>query len=469
MGENFSDLLSTLDKAHTPFDLFVENPIYTWPSSVVKHLDMMEHLIRFSPFLVCLTAPKGGGKRSLLNELLTRLGDNTEALQLNGELLSQPVDWVSAIAENFGQGMGVFSNDQFPVLKSTKKLRLIVVENADKLSANMLERLLVLLHNKPERIKLAWVFMGEPVFHENLGSVFAEKAEQWCHWFDIPAWQLEETQYYLEQVWDYANSQVNSPLGPFPLTEKQCLQVHRQSNGLPGRVLGCASKLMSASDSTPSAKKTFSWPLLSVAKFFQNAFSHKPSTSILKKLLLPIKYCNSFFKTGIKWASIPIVIVVFVGFFVFLQEDSNVNNIKTTTLTLDALKPDTLTPDTLTPDTLTIGKNNLDLPDKMAITTVSDINENILVEQQALRFSLQLMGSHSDTRVSEFMGALDLSGSEVFMLETTHEGQPWYIALYGRFDNREEAQASLNDLSVNLQALKPWVRAEREPYEYDIQ
>ena len=81
-------------------------------------------------------------------------------------------------------------------------------------------------------------------------------------------------------------------------------------------------------------------------------------------------------------------------------------------------------------------------------------------ERNPNHFSIQLIGARSQVNLqkfAEFHGEA-LSGMPVFILEGSHEGQPWYSLYVGDFEDASSAERTMQTLPQVLRDSGPWVR-----------
>lgn len=78
--------------------------------------------------------------------------------------------------------------------------------------------------------------------------------------------------------------------------------------------------------------------------------------------------------------------------------------------------------------------------------------------QSASRYTLQLVAGSSRETVEAFVGEHLLTG-DAAIYQTVHDGQPWYVLVYGVYDNQQQAQAAIAGLPPAVQKLKPWARS----------
>jgi DamX protein len=73
-------------------------------------------------------------------------------------------------------------------------------------------------------------------------------------------------------------------------------------------------------------------------------------------------------------------------------------------------------------------------------------------------YTLQLMGSHSESRILAFI-AEQGSSHEFGYFKTTHRNQPWFVLTVGQYSDRDRALLAIDTLPGQLRAQKPWARS----------
>lgn len=84
--------------------------------------------------------------------------------------------------------------------------------------------------------------------------------------------------------------------------------------------------------------------------------------------------------------------------------------------------------------------------------------EKELLALKGSQYTLQLLGSQIENNAIRFIDGLS-SKTGVRYFETVYQGKPWFVVIYGQFDNRDAAIASIPKLSKELQDRKPWARS----------
>lgn len=83
--------------------------------------------------------------------------------------------------------------------------------------------------------------------------------------------------------------------------------------------------------------------------------------------------------------------------------------------------------------------------------------EKSLLEFPGSSYTVQIMGSHSETNVKRFVEE-ELATIERGYFETRFDDKPWFVVVVGQFDTRSDANKAIEDLPDSLQSLQPWIR-----------
>ena len=84
--------------------------------------------------------------------------------------------------------------------------------------------------------------------------------------------------------------------------------------------------------------------------------------------------------------------------------------------------------------------------------------ERVLLATDRDHFTLQLLGSHSIDRITNFI-AQQKNPERFYYFSSNHMGKRWYVVVYNRFSSKQQAYAGIGELPPNLQQQKPWVRS----------
>ena len=73
-------------------------------------------------------------------------------------------------------------------------------------------------------------------------------------------------------------------------------------------------------------------------------------------------------------------------------------------------------------------------------------------------YTLQILGGRREAAIRQFATANRLEGTSA-ILQTTRDGKPWYVLLYGAYPSRATASQALAQMPAKVRAAKPWPRS----------
>lgn len=81
-----------------------------------------------------------------------------------------------------------------------------------------------------------------------------------------------------------------------------------------------------------------------------------------------------------------------------------------------------------------------------------------LKQQSPNHYVLQLMGAYDDVAMNKFIAKNIRNKSELAKFTTVNQNKTWYVLVYGKYANRDQAVAAIPSLPSVLRELKPWPR-----------
>lgn len=88
-------------------------------------------------------------------------------------------------------------------------------------------------------------------------------------------------------------------------------------------------------------------------------------------------------------------------------------------------------------------------------------SEQSILEENPLTYTIQLIGSHSQAKVFDFIFKNQLRRN-VQTLQTTRNGKTWYVAIMGQYRTKQEANRILQQFPKSMTIYKPFVRRVRQ-------
>ncbi|WP_417226516.1 SPOR domain-containing protein [Amphritea sp.] len=227
-GNRDGDLADAFAESHK--DFFYE------PSSRLQMLEKLEHLSRFSDFLLLVTGPSGSGKTTLVRRLQAAPSDRTLRLcavdgrqtpGLNGLLISlseQLSPELDIQADNQAMLNAIYSFAQVMAVEHIQWV--IIIDNADELEKAAIQLLLQMLSEaqglpiKPHLLMAA----GENFQAQLQGYDEYELLDAQVHQLMLEPFTFTEARTYLLQRYSAASS----------LSEKELQAVYDGAEGYPG-------------------------------------------------------------------------------------------------------------------------------------------------------------------------------------------------------------------------------------------
>ena len=113
--------------------------------------------------------------------------------------------------------------------------------------------------------------------------------------------------------------------------------------------------------------------------------------------------------------------------------------------------PATITPDIKAPEVTALVK-----PAPAASAKLSAYEQQLL-NFAAGSYTLQILGSHSEANVREFIAGKSLSELHGYY-ETRLQDKPWFVVVAGNYKDRAAAAAMIEQLPNALRDMQPWIR-----------
>ena len=99
---------------------------------------------------------------------------------------------------------------------------------------------------------------------------------------------------------------------------------------------------------------------------------------------------------------------------------------------------------------------------EISTTEISEIDisdfEKSLLEYPGSSYTVQIVGSHSETNVQRFIEE-QLVSSQRGYFETRFQEEPWFVVVLGQFENHSDATKAIEELPGPLRSLQPWIRS----------
>ncbi|WP_286240243.1 SPOR domain-containing protein [Neptuniibacter halophilus] len=499
----------------------MKQKLYFEPPSRLQLLEKLQHLLRFSDFLLLISGDRGAGKTTLLTQLLPEPDDSTLCccfIKPRGELDQQSL--LQLLIEQLPsheQGGAGFADQlkvfhlQLKAMQAAGQKCLIIVDDAENLSREALA-LLFNLHQADAQL----ILMSEPAFSDVLlASEQVRQLEGRVHHVIMEPMSEEETSEYLQLCHPALSS----------LPEKKKRELIRLAEGMPGRIetLLAGGKVSSAQ----ASKKATAFPLpplhmagiglvlvaiiaASLWQFMPEETAEPAVVSSDERVSLPLAVPaadgNAATEVVLSKPDAPETEVASdetaaseqikrdLAERLAQQEDKlkqqqvaaapapqpqqEAPSERSEPVAKEADKADLAqelrevvaknTPPTVA-EQGPGGTAQVVQPDskKQAPVAASEpkatggglsTSESLLLSWPESSYTLQMLGARSKESALEFISSQPDS-SLFYYFSTIYKGQPWHVVVYGQYPNRDVANASIRKLPAALQKVRPWARS----------
>ncbi|OUR66820.1 hypothetical protein A9Q73_06605 [Bermanella sp. 47_1433_sub80_T6] len=430
------------------------SPTFIHIGERVQQLDMLLHVQQFSSLVVLLSGESNTGKSSLLSVAKDRLAAHSL------------VFYFDALEHSDEQSIIVFLASQLKcaatlaaIEQTTQDTNLhVLVDDAHLLDAPALT-LLVALSGKQESWHL--VLCGDTAMQVKLTELQQElQAEKLYHQIDLQPLSEAELSQFISELFKQAG--VNEQ----PLSEQKIHQLWLLSNGLPGKLIELLD-IEKEQQQRLSARfplgHVAAIVLIGVALVFSFLYQEEAQVAAPQDviaLLLEQKSLQSPQETpndGLE----KIAKASAVDSQALVGQKLNINEQLTLPKSSDSDNTPQITATELkvkTPQarqSLAINKKA-----SQAISAKSkQPQSHPLLTASPNEYVLQLLGVRSEKSAKAFMTRFEreLNGDKLSVYQTKYKGQPWFVVVYGPFNNKNSANSEASSLGRKLKS-RPWIR-----------
>lgn len=459
-----------------------------------QQLALLEHLSRYSSLLSVVQGPQGSGKSRFMMEFARHQDETIVVSHVKASMLMTAGQLLPAIYKGFAGQFSQPPNETTfgPLLKFSHDLdekgqsALILIDNAQELNTDAISMLVDMMSLATDSQTVPHIVLfSEYSLVRNLDAYQSSRYEQLSHSLTLAPYSLEQTRAYLLHRVRAVGGGIN-----LPFSEKQVLQIYQESFGYPGRINQVAQAMMGtggkASKSGLRSSLAMGFPLVHMALL----------SVVMLGILVTVLFSDKKEET---------TSVANAGDVIPLSPRQGQSS-EETIARIDAMQrsigqdggivlPPVPVGDSLPPistssplassesgePTTVIGAIEtapirttplneaapvLDVPATIApqeeetISVIQDPFDKTQwwLSQNPNRYTLQLLGTHNLGKVKEFIrdqGSVDAFG----YFKSKHNGQDWFVVVYGSYRNRSEAIASAESLPNDIRALNPWARS----------
>ena len=432
------------------------SPTFIHIGERVQQLDMLLHVQQFSSLIVLLSGETNTGKSSLLSVAKDQLA--THAQVIHFDALAYPdeqsiIVYLASQLECTANLAAVEENTQETTLH-------VLIDDAHLLDAQALS-LLVTLSIRQESWHL--VLCGDDSMQAKLTELQQEhQAEKLYHHIDLQPLSETESCQFIAELFKQAG------VNEHPLSEQKTHQLWLLSNGLPGKLV----ELLDVEKEHQQRLKT-RFPLghvaaivlIGVALVFSFLYQEESKVNDPKDVIaLLLEQKTQEIQQDTPKAIIDKVIEKSPAFSqAKTEQNQNINKQEEKAApepSRQANQPQLTSSELVTkaprgPQSSVIDKNSK--PASRAKSKQTQLHP--LLTAAPNEYVLQLLGVRSEKSAKAFVTRFEreLNADKLNVYQTKYKGQPWFVVVYGPFNNKNSANSEASSLGRTLKS-RPWIR-----------
>jgi len=445
----------------------------------VQQLDMLLHLQEFSSMVVLVTGPASVGKTALLDEAQSQLQIHHQVISINAHKMMGESDLFQQIAETLGcsaseAGIGLALNQAVAQQETVH----VLVDDAHLIEADALQYLVEVAASEN-----GWhlILVGDEGLESQLRILQARiKQENLYHTIHLHPFSEDEIQTFLTDVYRQMGQET------LPLSQQRIHQLWTLSEGYPGKILDYieveTEKATSFTGRLPLGHVA-AMVLVGFALYFSYGYQDEsgeaqqdPIAALLnhaspKPESLTEEEADARLDALLNGKALP------TSAGIPKQDEAASSDLKPPvfddlsdvaevgSLDVEETNHPQMQSDTSSPTEAT-------LPAKPVVTeaehprvakapvTKAKSHGHPLLAAPPKTYALQLLGVRKPKSAQSFMNRLtkQIGSEQVSVYETRYKSAPWYVVVYGPFDDRNSAQQAVKKLPLEMQRQRPWVR-----------
>ena len=448
-----------------------------------QQLDMLLHLQEFSSMVVLLTGPAAIGKSAMLLEAQSQLQIHHQVVYVAAHKLMAEGDLFQQIAESLGcsaseAGIGLALNQA----KKQQETVHVLVDDAHLLEAEALQYLVEVAASE-----FGWhlILAGDERIESQLRILQARiKQENLFHTIHLFPLTEDELQVFLADIYRQMGQ------ATLPLSQQRIHQLWTLSEGIPGKVL---DYIEIETDKASSLKGRIPFGhiaamlLVGIALYASYSLNSEPGVDAQDPIAALLNHATSESEQSPDLVDDEARLEALLrGAAVPTSAGPDVTGVRAAT---DAQVQDANEPapeldqdlsqgagdgvDELAADlSETVAPKLAAAPPVVAKQETKPSSASMPPPVQVKRVMHPLMAAPSKTYALQLLGVRKPQSAEAFrerlakqvgseqisIYETRYKSAPWYVVVYGPFDDREAATNAVKRLPKEMQKQRPWVR-----------
>ena len=489
--------------------------------------ELILHLLEYSNHLIVVQGDKEAGKTTLYNELLGSSDSGLILRKITANAQTKESELLNTILDENVQTVS-FDDYQNWLARCNSKQQIpaLIIDDVDHLTDEMLAFLFNKIYVSKDEAILHVCLFCEPDFLNNKRVDYLESEDnRSLHIIEMPKFSEKQTIQYLHQTYPENNTDIKI------LDEKTIQQIHRISNGLPGRIIQLAEQYLNdPADRKPTARASIFSPIISVLlknrsivivtlllivlstaiTMLLHKTDEAPEVEQIQ-IALPPKEANEnelvnlsssqviqeeeppvAEPTDIEELTPPVIPELAADVElgraeknkkIEIFEGTNVPPI------IDTVDPEIV--DKKLPEEVTENVEEIEEPivvEERIEPELSQQAEKLVVEDNNIKkvetepkrdmkwlltqkptdYVIQLIGAREKDTINVYLDKLKEERDDIIQIETINANEPWHILLYGHYPNRQQAVTAIENLPNAAKKLSPWPRTIKSLQQLDI-
>ncbi|EAR10994.1 hypothetical protein MED297_10801 [Reinekea sp. MED297] len=447
--------------AHDPFGAIVDAMVFSGAGGRYETAETLRHLLAYSQQDSQLEGPAGSGKRMLAQQVIKMLDESWRVAWVDAADLDSPKALEKEIIGQLGLGLKV-EDDTATLLKrinaviaqryADEESFLLVVQRADQARPEveqLLDALRVQAEDADHRIRQLWLV-------ENADAVSDEGDTDWYRHPLEPFTDADAEQYIRDRM--IASGYVDDL--PIPFTD--IARLNQLSGGIPLQLNDMVRDyLISSTFRTTEKKQAFplthviagvaALTLVTVAFLYQTGESGDNQ---------PVRQADS----GSTETDRPLTSVEQRLADAVAQVEARQSGSESVTAEVEATEASTVSSDSTGSESEP--SESVALPSSTEGSPTAEESRptqnaevpSLLDRGDDAQYTVQLIGVRDQAQLASLLAEFN-SPLDVDIVETTYQGDPWFVLIYGQFDTRDEAQSAFEALPEGLFSGDPWIRS----------
>lgn len=460
LSEQSERMQSFYGLKYDPFGALVDAMVFSGAGGRYEIAETIRHLLTYSPQDGLVIGPAGSGKRMLIQHVVKMLEEHWRIAWVDGSEVETCDALLKELVGQLGLGLKVETDTEAMIQQINQVVAsrteageafLLVIQFSDMLSEPILSlaQQLRTPSNIDSRLRQLWL-------------VESESAIQNLHeddWFSYPLLPLtdEDATLYLKDRMVAAGN-----VGELPFAAKDIARLNQMSKGSLLALNELARDYLIGS-TFRTAEKTKGFPITHVVA----------GVAALTIVTIALLYNLNENSNKVDKVELPVTSEPLSDVQKKLADAAAKIDAKTQQTTEQAsvkeqvpeVKPEAISetpsPEPAPAETAEIGASEPSVVEAVQAEPIAVKPKTLLETADDSKFTMQLLGVHDREKlgaVVEEFEARDL----VDIVETTYQGKPWFVLIYGQFETKTEAQKALGELPARFKNESPWIRSFRD-------